>query len=266
MRRLIVMTLALIAVTVACAVPSSGNFEAIHHADIPYDLANTSTSSTFAPTTAVPATTSAPVTTAAPATTVVAPSTTEAPTSTSVSTELVDLYFAAGSQLNTASVVLSRPASATQVLAALVAGPRELGDAGKGLRAIIPSDAQLTVDLRGGVATVDLPVDIFDGMSSPDQRLMFGQIVLTLTSGVPRTGQVAFTLDGEPLRVFLGSGDITEPGAAVSYDQYTALLEGGSTPPPVTTSTIATITTTRAATTVATTSTPDGAETTTVAP
>ncbi len=237
MRRLILITLALVALTVACGVPSSGEFEAINRADIPYDLANTSTSSTVAPTTGAPSTTQAPATTEAPATTAPATSTTAMVTSTSISTELVDLYFAAGSQLTSVSVVLPRPASAPQVLAALVEGPPR-DSTGTGLRVIIPPTAELTVDLRSGIATVDLPENILEGMSPPDQRLMIGQIVLTLTSSVPRTGQVSFTLGGEPLRVFVGSGDLTEPGEPVSYDEYTQLLAGGVAPPPVTTSTV----------------------------
>ena len=252
MRRLILITVGLLALTVACGVPSSGEFEAINRADIPYDLANTSTSSTVAPTTEAPSTTQAPATTEPPETTEPATSTTTPATSTSISTELVDLYFATGTQLTNISVLLPRPASAPQVLAALVKGPPRDGT-GTGLRAIIPPRAELTVDLRSGIATVDLPDDILEGMSPPDQRLMFGQIVLTLTTSVPRTGLVSFTLGGEPLRVFVGSGDLTEPGEAVSYDEYTQLLAGGVAPPPVTTSTVVTDTTPATATTVGST-------------
>jgi hypothetical protein len=233
MRRLLVLTGVMILAIAACGVPDRSDFEAINSKDIPFHLADpstTTTTTTLAPSTVAPSTTAAVSTS----------TTTIPPTSSTLATEGVDLYFAAGSQLTPVLVQLAPRAQAPQVLAALSDGPLPGDVGGRGLRAVMRRGARLTVEVRGGVANVDLPADVFDGLSPSDQRLVFGQIVLTL-SNRPGIGQVSFTQAGVPIRAYLGNGQLSEPGGAVAADSYTQLLAGGTAPPPVTTTTTTTI-------------------------
>lgn len=223
-RRTILLTGLLLGVVAAgCGIPDSSGFEPVGRNDIPFGLAETTTTSTTLP----------------PTTTIEATSTTAAiETSTTISTEPVELYFVSGSQLNPVSIALASPTTLSQVMAALLDGPPS-GDLGIGLRSVIPRHADITVSESAGVAEVDLPEGIFDDLTATDQRLLFGQIVLTMTRR-PGIGQVRFTLDGEPTEVFTGSGDVRAPGETVSSDDYRELTTG-ATP---TTSTSTTTTTT----------------------
>jgi hypothetical protein len=65
--------------------------------------------------------------------------------------------------------------------------------------------------------------------------------VLTFTGNLRGVGQVAFTLDGEPLGVQKGNGLYAEPGQPVSFDDYRELLADA---PTTTTTTSSTTTTT----------------------
>ena len=60
-------------------------------------------------------------------------------------------------------------------------------------------------------ARVTLDSDLFGGVDDADQRLMVGQIVLTLADQ-PDIDQVDFTLGGEPMQVFRGENTLSEPG------------------------------------------------------
>src|SRR5690606_3518521 len=110
----------------------------IEREDVPFDL-----SATTVPTTSL-----------APTTTVDATTTTALATSTTISTELVDLYLVAGSQLTSISIQLPSPVSLQQTMAALLEGPPE-GDLGRGLRSAIPDGAEITVTLDSPSAVVD---------------------------------------------------------------------------------------------------------------
>ena len=74
-------------------------------------------------------------------------------------------------------------------------------------------------------ATVTLDAERFAGIDDADQQLMVGQIVLSLADQ-PDIERVDFTLDGEPLQVFLRDNTLSEPGAAVGRDDYAVLLSG----------------------------------------
>ncbi|MEX0848471.1 MAG: GerMN domain-containing protein [Ilumatobacteraceae bacterium] len=222
MRRVVSITIAVTAATAACGVPQSSEFEPIGRENIQFDMdATTTTSSSTVPPTTIDATTS-----------------TQLVTTSTISTEDVLIYFVAGSQINPVTLPLARPASASQVMAKLLEGP-PTGDIGTGLRSTILPGAQITVTKASGVGIIDLPAGIFDAMPSRDQRLFFAQIVLTI-GRLGGIGPVQFTLAGVPTRVQRGDGTTTEPGDAVTVDDYAVLLTGSTpaepkddaTPPP----------------------------------
>jgi spore germination protein GerM len=170
--------------------------------------------------------TTTPSTTAAPTTTVDATTTTALATTSTLVAELVELYFITGRQLTGVATPLPLNPALGQVMAALLAGKPE-GGLGTGLRSALPEGAEISVVSEAGIATVDLPATIFETLDPLDQRLMFGQIVLTLTDR-PGVGPVVFTIAGEPTRVYRGDASLTEPGQAVSRDDYLVLLTGGA--------------------------------------
>jgi spore germination protein GerM len=220
-KRIVLLTL-LPLVAIACGLPQSSEFEQFRDDDVQFGLDETTT----------------PSTTTIPPTTVDATSTTIAQTTTTeIPTELVQLYFVAGSQLNPVSQPLTSPVVPQRALNALQEGPPS--DIGLGLRTTIPADADITVVRERGTAVIDLPGDIFDAMPLRDQPLFFAQLVLTIGQ-LGGIGPVVFTLDGEPARAIRGSdGSTGEPGEPVTVDDYLDLLAGA---PPTTSSTTATTT------------------------
>jgi hypothetical protein len=209
MRRILLLTVIMIVVAAACGLPSQSEFKAIDRAEDGFGLSETSTTST--------------TTTVAPTTTLDVTTSTIIETTTTIATELVEIYFPTGRQLTSISQSMPAKPALTQVMAKILEGPPN-GDLGIGLRAVLPRNADITVISAAGVATVDLPAGIFDTLDSTDQRLMFGQIVLTLLGCCSGVGQVVFTLDGAPTRVYRGDGSATDPGERVSRDDYTVLL------------------------------------------
>lgn len=229
MRRLVVLTIVMITGAVACGLPRDGEFEAISPEQDESGLSESPTTST----TTMPTTTTSPQST----TTIDGTTTTSvAQTTTTIATELVDIYFPSGRGL--ASIPRTMPAnpSLTQVMGAILEGP-PAGELGITLRRVLPDglrERDIPVANAAGVATVDLPEGIFDSLDAIDQRLLFGQIVATLTNCCAGIGQVVFTLDGQPTRVYRGNGETTEPGEAVSSDDYTNLLTGATGTPATT--------------------------------
>lgn len=190
------------ALLLSCSVPSSGTYEQIASRDIPFDLAAASTTSTVAPSTTIPQ---------------------ESPTSVELAvSEPVDLYFISnGKVVGTQQNVVS-PATATQTLAVLIAGPG--ADAlATGLRSALPKYFDATVDVVRGVATVDAGSSFLKDLAAVDQKLAIAQIVLTLTSR-PGIGQVLFSVDGAAVAVPRGRGDLAAAGTAVTFDDYTNLV------------------------------------------
>jgi hypothetical protein len=231
MRRLVLMTVAMIMATVvaACGLPEDDNFNAIDESEDGFGLGETSTTSsttTTTPTTTIDATTS---------------STIGLTTTTIPATEPVRIYFPTGQGLTPIFAQLSVNPAPTQVIAAMLDGPPPGLEAG--IRLILPQGPEFVpnVTKAAGVATVDFPealFEVFQELSPLDQRLAFGQIVLTLCNR-PGIGQVLFTLAGAPMLVFRGDGTSPQPDSPVveqlvSEDDYTSLL---ATSPPVTTTT-----------------------------
>jgi spore germination protein GerM len=211
MRRLVVpaAVVALVVSLAACGVPSDKQYSAIQHDDIPFGIADTTTTST---TTTLP-----PVTTVPPITTTTVPS------------EMVPLYFIYDNKLMAVPRALTKPVGPDQVLAALQKGPDEK-DLPAGLRTAVPAGSISAVSVAGGVAKVDLAPAFITPTAGPeqppitpaDQPLAFGQIVLTLTSR-PGIGQVLFTVQGQPVLPILGDGSQPAAAGPVSADFYAGL-------------------------------------------
>jgi spore germination protein GerM len=228
-RRVAVLAAAITAVAGGCGIGGGGNLQQIRSEDLA-GLDQTTTSTTSTTTT----TTTAPIDTAAG-------TTTSAATTSPVPTEQVELYYVAGSVLESVTQEVFRGISLFGVLRALESPPPP--DVAVGLTSVLPVGVTRGVIESGtGVATVDLVGDIFENIEGGDeQRRAIAQIVLTLTRR-PGIGQVRFTLDGEDLPVPKRGNVLSEPGEPVSRSDYESLLDQADVSPsiPPTTDTTAT--------------------------
>jgi spore germination protein GerM len=144
---------------------------------------------------------------------------------TTVATETVTLYFIEGSQLVAVRVETPEGTSTRGRLRLLEEGPpAERAEAGV-RTALTPGLISGFASWGSDGATVTLDSEQFAGVENADQQLMIGQIVLSLT-GWPGIERVDFTLDGEPMQVFLEDNTLSQPGAAVGRDDYAVLLAG----------------------------------------
>jgi len=229
-RRVLLMTIVLAGLLVACGIPDSGSVSRIQDKDLRQlgDTIPTTAASTVPPTTIEPTTT----------TIAIDPSTT-------IATEEVTLYFIAGSQLKGYPRLLAKPATTNQVLTALQEGP-PTGDAGVGIRSAIPlrgaASLNVTPDDGSGVATIELPAGFFEQIPPEDQLLAIGQIVLTVTE-VGGIGQVLFTQEGQPMGVPRKGGGFSDGNEPLARRDYEELLNTTVTTT-TTTTTIAPVDTT----------------------
>ncbi|MFM8381293.1 MAG: GerMN domain-containing protein [Actinomycetota bacterium] len=208
LRRILTMAVSALIAT-GCAVPDRGAVQVVDPDQIPYDLNATSTSTTSSTTN--PPTNPTDGSTVAPETT--------------IPVESVNLFYVAGLQVVPIARLLLSPASAAQVLAALAEGVPP-GDPAAGLRTALPADFVAAVVVECGVARVDLPPTFVTDVPGAEQRLAIAQIVLSLTrrAGI---GQVVFTSAGQLQSVPRGRGDLTDPGGAVTCEDYASLLPAG---------------------------------------
>lgn len=205
--RLSVFAVSLMVFTSSCGVPTSSDFVQIPEANIPFELNLTSTTTT----TTVPAELDASTSGA------------DSPNVVSeIVNETVDLYFIIANRLVATKIQIVSPATTTQVLSALVAGPPS-GDAGSGLRSAIAASLQAKIDVSKGIVLIDANNFLLAGLSPIDQRLAIAQLVLTFTSR-PGIGQAKFSVNGVSIAVPRGRGDLSKPGDPVSYDDYISLL------------------------------------------
>ncbi|MFZ9843191.1 MAG: GerMN domain-containing protein [Ilumatobacteraceae bacterium] len=193
----------LASLAVACGVPEEGRFVALDPQDIPDVLSAT--------------------------TTVAAPTTTVEPVVDNTTTSVVDvlydnveLYFVSANRVVRSERRIVSPATPTQVLDTLLAG-LDPSTESAGLRSALPRALTATIDVRRGVARIESTAPFLSELEPLDQRLAIAQLVLTLTRR-PGIGQIVFSVDGEIIQVPRGGGDLTAPGAAVTYDDYLAVL------------------------------------------
>ena|GEM_PF-3358060 len=195
-------------VAAACGVPSEDSVRAVDPADVPYGLADTTTTTRPLPTTTalVPA---------------------ETTTATTTNDEVLTVYFVLGRRVRPVERVLRPPVGPDDALDELQRGPLE-EDRPVGLRSAILPEMLRGVTVAGGIATVDLAPSIL-GLTTTEQVLTFAQIVATLSEqrGV---GPVAFTIEGEAVEPYRGDGTL-DPDT-VSRDDYRNLLPFDPDEPP----------------------------------
>jgi spore germination protein GerM len=192
----------LVAVLTSCAVPSSGSYQKVSSADIPFGL--------DAPQTTIPQT----------STTV--PDSTSTESLPIAVSEPIDLFFISNSRIIKVQRNVASPANPSQALSSLVEGPSTSPEF-VGLRTALPTTFTATVDVTRGVAQVDATRAFLNSLSGLDQKLAIAQIVLTLTSR-PGVGQVLFSVEGKFISVPRGRGDSVASGIAVTFDDYATLV------------------------------------------
>ena len=139
-----------------------------------------------------------------------------------VLSEPVELYYVSANRVVATTLTIVSPATTSQVLAALIAGP-PTGDNGLGLRSALPTNLSAEIQISKGIAQIDTTAQFLSSLSPIDQRLAIAQLVMTFTRR-PGIGQVIFTVDGENVSVPRGRGNLATPGSAVSFDDYSSLL------------------------------------------
>lgn len=198
--------MALVALTmgaVSCGVPEEGRFIPLDESQVPDALIVTTT---LASTT----------------TTLAAPPENTSTTVADVLYDSVELYFVSANRVVRSERRIVSPATPTQVLDTLLAGLDNQTESA-GLRSALPRGLTATIDVRRGVARISSTAPFLSELEPSDQRLAIAQLVLTLTRR-PGIGQVIFSVDGVDIQVPRGGGDLTAPGAAVTYDDYLAVL------------------------------------------
>ena len=188
----------------ACGVPSNGDVMPISKTELPPELNEVK----IAPTTT---------------STIVPESAKETEASIAeVANETVELYFISANRVVATSLSIASPATTSQVLASLVSGPPS-GDTGLGLRSALPPSLEASVTVLKGIAQIDTSGQFLALLTPIDQRLAIAQLVMTFTRR-PGVGQVIFSVDGQVVAVPRGRGDLSQPGSAVSFDDYSSLL------------------------------------------
>ena len=203
MRR--VIGLLLVFSIASCGVPRSSKVVEISKAELPTELNQQPTTTTTTTTVAEDASAKE----------------TQQPAS-EVLSEPVELYYISDDRLVATTQSIVSPATISQVLAALIAGP-PTGDNGLGLRSALPIDLNAEIDISKGVAQINTTAEFLTELSPIDQRLAIAQLVLTFTRR-PGVGQVIFTVDGQNVAVPRGRGDLAKPGTTVSFDDYSSLI------------------------------------------
>ena len=206
-----------VAAVAACGIPTGQeSFSKIPDDEVPFRLAEQSTTTSTT-------TTTLPPTTIPPTTGPDTPETTADATTTTLPLETVAIYFLSSGELQAVPRELPQAYGIAQLAASLEAGPPE-GAAGIGLDTLVEPGLIVDSTVEGGIVTVDLDEFGFDGILPGDQRPAIAQIVLTYTTNLRGVGQVTFTLVGEPVRVPKGNGLLSEPSEPLSFDDYANML------------------------------------------
>ena len=194
--------------------------EAVLFDDVPYGLAETSTS-----------TTSVLVVNTGP----------NIPTTTvAIDQREVEVVFVRrlSRELESINIDLPTPVSSRDIIEQLTQPP---ADAEPELQTEVSERLVLNVQIDRGLATVHLSRTAINQLGSAQQRRAIAQIVLTLTlftSEAGGIGQVEFLVGGQPTSVYVPLlGANNEPGEPVAWADFAQLLVGVDAPPTTTTTT-----------------------------
>lgn len=141
--------------------------------------------------------------------------------STTLADVRVTLYYVEGDRIVDVRRTVPGGTSLRSIID-LLSQPKE----GSGQRSTVPAGLVNSLLGAGSGETVDLDGEIFNAVDPLEQPLMFGQLVLTLTSlpeSYDQFTRVRFTLDGEPLPAMLGDSTLSDPGDWVTASDYDEL-------------------------------------------
>ena len=171
----------------ACGIPTSAAPSPIAKSDVPYHLLNPPTTTTTVP---------------------------GAPPAVGVPEQI--FLVAPSGHLVAATREVAVPASLTQVVGALLAGPTAT-EAAEGVQSFLNrTGVQVTLAATGGVATVNFTSDPIL-VVGPDQTLAIAQVVYTVTQQPGVTG-VTFEIAGKAIEVPTAAGaQVPGPVARADY-------------------------------------------------
>lgn len=213
-RRVGVLLLTALSLTVACTVTDSRTFKEIPAADFPVGLR---------------VTTPPPTTTTTPTTTIPGPTSTSTTTTTiPVARDVFQVFYVQGFDIRAVSLEEARPVGPQRKLLALT---RRLGMVSPTLRlaTVIGESALLLADLDRGVIIIELGRTLQDVLPE-DLPLFFAQVVLTVLAP-SQQGQVVFTQEGKPYPAVKADQTVLEPGQPVAWEDYSSLIFGQAQPP-----------------------------------
>jgi hypothetical protein len=160
----------------ACGIPADSQPQALARKDVPFDL--------------------------------LAPSTTLAAPGTPGARVPINVYLVGITGLVPVSRGIKAPATLSEALSALLAGPTDV-EVTNGLRTAVSGQTTLSAGPVGfGVGTIDLGA-AFGQVGGQEQILAVAQLVFTATT-VPGIVKVQFTLGGRPVEVPAGDGTLTQ--------------------------------------------------------
>ncbi len=139
-------------------------------------------------------------------------STEPATTSTTVSqdTTTIKVYFSRDEKICAASRIIAKTQEVgAAAMKALLEGPTDVEEQGGMVSTIPQGTTFLGLNIKDGVATVDLSKEYSSGGGSLSMMMRLAEVVFTLTQFSTVSG-VTFKLDGEPIDVLGGEGIIID--------------------------------------------------------
>jgi spore germination protein GerM len=141
------------------------------------------------------------------------------------STIVVNVYFARDEKMAAASRTIDKTQGVgAAAVRLLLEGPNGVEQKG-GMTSAIPQGTKLLgLDIKNGIATVDLSKEYSSGGGSLSMMLRLAQVVFTLTQ-FPTVEGVNFMLDGKPINVLGGEGIIIDhPMTRADYEDMSPAI------------------------------------------
>jgi germination protein M len=164
-------------------------------------------------------------TSAGPTTTTAAESPPPTAANGTAGTMTVDAYFIGGEKIAAASRTIAKTQGAgAAAMRLLLEGPSGMETEGGMTTAIPEGTTLLGLDIKNGIATVDLSKEYGSGGGSLSMMMRLAQVVFTLTQ-FPTVQGVNFALDGKPISVLGGEGIIIDhPMTRADYEDLSPAI------------------------------------------